>query len=146
MLSSSCRYAIRAVIYLASQPGEKGKTGIKKISQDLHLPTPFLAKILQQLAKQRILSSVKGPHGGFSLNKDPRAITLFDIIRTIDGDGIFTNCVIHNETCASVDKSRKECPIHDDYSAIRKLLIDLFRKRTIYDLAGIAKESDKIII
>ena len=72
MLSNSCRYGIRAVIYLASQPICRYKTGIKQISNDLDLPTPFLAKILQQLAKQKILSSSKGPHGGFSLLKDPR--------------------------------------------------------------------------
>ena len=49
MLSNSCRYGIRAVIYLASQPLSNVKTGIKKISNDLNLPTPFLAKILQML-------------------------------------------------------------------------------------------------
>ena len=102
MLSNSCRYGIRAVIYIASQPSEKGKTGIKQISKDLNLPTPFLAKILQQLAKQKILSSSKGPHGGFSLLKDPRKITLLDIVKTIDGKDIFTNCVMHNSTCRCV--------------------------------------------
>ena len=48
------------------------KQELKQISSDLDLPTPFLAKILQQLAKQKILSSSKGPHGGFSLLKDPQ--------------------------------------------------------------------------
>ena len=106
MLSNSCRYGIRAVIYLASQPESKGKTGIKKISNDLNLPTPFLAKILQQLAKQKILSSSKGPHGGFSLLKDSRKITLLDIVNTIDGKDIFTNCVMHNGSCESVEKEK----------------------------------------
>jgi len=52
MLSNSCRYGIRAVIYLASQPISNGKTGITRISTDLDLPQPFLAKILQQLVKK----------------------------------------------------------------------------------------------
>jgi Rrf2 family iron-sulfur cluster assembly transcriptional regulator len=86
MLSNSCRYGIRAVIYLASLPKTKGKTGIKQIAKDLELPTPFLAKILQQLAKQKILNSTKGPHGGFSLLKDSKSITLLDIVKTIDGE------------------------------------------------------------
>ena len=60
MLSNSCRYGIRAVIYLASQPTGDNKTGIKQISNDLDLPTPFLAKILQQLAKQKILEFFQG--------------------------------------------------------------------------------------
>jgi len=94
MLSNSCRYGIKAVIYLASQPSDV-KTGIKKISTDLNLPTPYLAKILQQLAKQKILSSAKGPHGGFSLLRDSRKITLLDIIVSIDGNDVFSNCVMY---------------------------------------------------
>ncbi len=146
MLSSSCRYGIRAVIYIASQPKAKGKTGIKQISRDLDLPTPFLAKILQQLARQKILTSLKGPHGGFSLQKDPVKITLLDIVTSIDGDGIFTNCIIHNSTCKCVDQDKNPCPVHDDYEALRENLINLFNKTTISDLVIRAGGTKKIII
>ena len=134
MLSNSCRYGIRAVIYLASQPLSNGKTGIKKISNDLNLPTPFLAKILQQLAKQKILSSSKGPHGGFSLLKDPHKITLLDIVNTIDGSDTFTGCIMHNGTCEGVEKDKIRCPLHEDYEKPRRELIKLFSNRTIYEL------------
>ena len=134
MLSNSCRYGIRAVIYLASQPLSNGKTGIKKISNDLNLPTPFLAKILQQLAKQKILSSSKGPHGGFSLLKDPHKITLLDVVNTIDGSDTFTGCIMHNGTCEGVEKDKIRCPLHEDYEKPRRELIKLFSNRTIYEL------------
>lgn len=146
MLSNSCRYAIRAVIYLAQQPAEKGKIGIKKISGDLDLPTPFLAKILQQLSKQKILNSSKGPHGGFSLLKDPKSIKLLDIVKTIDGDEILTNCVMHNGTCASVNEKKLPCPLHDDYGKVRDNLISFFSARTIHDLVTKGNEQGKIII
>jgi Rrf2 family transcriptional regulator, iron-sulfur cluster assembly transcription factor len=146
MLSNSCRYGIRAVIYLASQPKQNEKTGIKKISNDLDLPTPFLAKILQQLAKQKILSSSKGPHGGFSLLKDSRKITLLDIVNTIDGKEIFTNCIMHNGSCQCVEKNKKPCPIHEDFEKIRKELIELFSNKTIYELVVKAQEEEKISI
>ena len=134
MLSNSCRYAIRAVIYLAKQPPEYGKIGIKKISGDLGLPTPFLAKILQQLSKQKILDSSKGPHGGFSLLIDPRSLNLLDIVKSIDGDEILTNCVMHNGTCASVAANKIPCALHDDYGKVRDNLIKFFSAKTIYDL------------
>jgi Rrf2 family protein len=134
MLSNSCRYGIRAVIYLASQSLANGKTGIKKISEDLKLPTPFLAKILQQLAKQKILSSSKGPHGGFALLKDPKKITLLDIVNAIDGYDIFTNCIMHNGSCEGVKKDKMRCSLHDDYEKSRKELIKLFSNRTIHEL------------
>jgi Rrf2 family transcriptional regulator, iron-sulfur cluster assembly transcription factor len=146
MLSNSCRYGIRAVIYLASRPLSNGKTGIKKIGSDLGLPTPFLAKILQMLAKQKILSSSKGPHGGFSLLKDPREITLLDIVNTIDGYDTFTNCVMHNGSCEGVKKDGKHCPLHKDYEKSRKELIKLFSNRTIHELVMKSKNPELITI
>ncbi len=146
MLSNSCRYGIRAVIYIASQPKQNGKTGIRQISKDLDLPTPFLAKILQQLAKQKILSSTKGPHGGFSLRKDPKKITLLDIIRTIDGNDLFDNCVIHDETCITIDKQKNPCPVHEEYSVVRSTLSDIFGSRTIQDMVVKVRDSEKVMI
>ena len=146
MLSSSCRYGIRAVIYLAGQPASNGKTGIKQISKDLDLPSPFLAKILQQLAKQKILSSTKGPHGGFSLLKDPRKITLIDIVNTIDGYDTFTDCIMHNGSCEGVEKEGKHCPLHQDYEKSRRELIKLFSSRTIHELVIKSTNTELITI
>jgi Rrf2 family transcriptional regulator, iron-sulfur cluster assembly transcription factor len=146
MLSNSCRYGIRAVIYIASQSSGDNKIGIKQISADLDLPTPFLAKILQQLAKQKILNSSKGPHGGFSLLKDPRNITLLDIVNTIDGYDTFTNCVMHKGTCEGVASEKKICPLHEDYERTRADLINLFSNKTIYELVKKADSSEYIII
>jgi len=146
MLSNSCRYGIRAVIYLASQPLSNVKTGIKKISKDLDLPTPFLAKILMQLTRHKILSSSKGPHGGFSILKDPKTITLLDIVNTIDGYDVFTNCVIHNGSCEGVEKDKKHCALHEDYDKTRQELVKLFSQKTISDIVERADKTELIVI
>lgn len=146
MLSNSCRYGIRAIMYLASQPQGKGKTGIKNISEDLKLPAPFLAKILQLLVKHKILSSLKGPNGGFSFSKDPASITLLEIVRIIDGEEAFTNCLIHDCSCHSVEQSNKICPVHEEYSRYRNDLKEAFSKMTIADLVKRAGDSEKIVI
>jgi len=146
MLSNSCRYGIRAIIYLSAKKSAIEKTGIKQIGADLDLPTPFLGKILQQLAKKKILKSLKGPNGGFSMMKDPRIVTLFDVVKAIDGEDTFTECVIHNGPCRCIDKNKKPCPIHDDYAKTRSELIKLFKNKTIYDLVQKASNSELITI
>lgn len=146
MLSNSCRYGLRAVIYLASRPKTGEKTGIKQISKDLALPTPFLAKILQLLSKQKILNSTKGPHGGFSLMKDPKKITLLDIVKIIDGEEIFTNCIVHNRSCRSVDKHKEMCPLHNDYAKVRAELIHVFRSTTIRNLVTQTDKGEKFMM
>ncbi|HBH84019.1 MAG: hypothetical protein A2X05_09330 [Bacteroidetes bacterium GWE2_41_25] len=146
MLSNSCRYGIRAIIYLAGKKPANHKTGIKQIGSDLDLPAPFLGKILQQLAKQKILKSLKGPNGGFSMLKDPNTVTLYDVVVAIDGEDTFTNCVIHNGTCRCIDRTKKPCTIHDDYAKTRSELIYLFKNKTIYDLVQKAGNSGLITI
>ncbi len=105
---------------------------------------PFLAKILQQLTRHRVLVSLKGPHGGFSLSKDPSKLTLLDIVKIIDGEEIFTNCVMHNNKCK--DAEGHKCTLHDDYDAIRAEIIKLFNNRTIYDLVKKSESTNSIII
>jgi Rrf2 family iron-sulfur cluster assembly transcriptional regulator len=146
MLSNSCRYGIRATIYLAGKDPKEGNIGIKQISKDLKLPTPFLAKILQQLAKNKILSSTKGPNGGFMLLKKPESITLLDIVKIIDGEDIFKNCIIHAGTCRGVKSKGKSCPVHDDYNQIRIELGNLFRSKTIAELVEKENLQEKIKI
>ena len=97
MLSNTSKYAIRAVIYLSINAGEERKIGIKQISKDLNIPTPFLGKILQILAKHKLLSSTKGPHGGFGLGKKADEIKLIDVVNIIDGQDIFKKCLIRLE-------------------------------------------------
>src|SRR6056297_1802886 len=93
MLSNTCKYGIRAIIYLALENSDK-KVGIKQIAEDLDIPSPFLSKILQLLAKNKILTSTKGPHGGFGLGKNADEISLMDVVKVIDGMDFFETCII----------------------------------------------------
>ena len=70
MFSKACEYGIRAVIYIWSQSEEGKKIGIKDISKEIDGPEFFTAKILQSLAKQGVVSSAKGPNGGFFIEKE----------------------------------------------------------------------------
>ena len=146
MLSNTCKYGIRAVVYLADNSEEGKKIGIKKISEDLKLPTPFLAKILQELVKQRILESTKGPNGGFSLARKSVNIGLLDVVRAIDGNDVFINCVMQAKRCKCADKEKAPCPLHYEYSEIRNNLVGMFSGKSIYDLVQNTKNSDEIMI
>ena len=131
MLSNTCKYAIRAVLYLAINDKENEKIGIKKISEDLKMPSPFLGKILQVLSKHKILNSTKGPHGGFSLGKNADDISLLDIVQIIDGLDFFEACIIGVKVCEN-DASKKEiCPFHDKLDPIRDELHKQFKNLSI---------------
>ncbi|MBN1598480.1 MAG: Rrf2 family transcriptional regulator [Bacteroidales bacterium] len=132
MLSNTSRYAIRALIYLAIN-SDKAKIGIKKIAEDLNIPSPFLGKILQTLAKQKVLDSTKGPNGGFSISKESQKTLLIDIIKIIDGDDLFDKCLVSNRTCT--DMKGRPCALHSHYEEIRKKITAMFSDHSIADLA-----------
>lgn len=146
MLSNTCKYGIRAVIYLSMNTSGEEKIRIKKISEDLNIPTPFLSKILQSLAKKKLLTSTKGPHGGFGLGRDPASISLLDIVLIIDGEDIFNNCIISNVSCRDFTREKTPCPVHRKLAPIRNKLRNLFEQETIGSITREIKRSKNILI
>jgi Rrf2 family iron-sulfur cluster assembly transcriptional regulator len=142
MLSNTSKYAIRAVIYLSLNTSNGIKLGIKQISKDLKIPTPFLGKILQTLAKHKILTSTKGPHGGFCLGRKADEIKLIDIVNIIDGEDIFKKCIIRLENCSDTEP----CSMHERYSVIRSQLLNLFQNQSISELIKDIKEGKRKVI
>ena len=131
MLSNTCKYAIRALIYLGKFNEDGTKIGIKKISGDLDIPTPFLGKILQNLVKQKVLVSTKGPNGGFGLGKPAEEISLYDIVSIIDGEDFFKNCLISMQPCAVHHAAGQPCPVHKSFSEVREKLFNFYSKTTL---------------
>ena len=131
MFSKSCKYAIRAVLYLAVHSTEEKKFGVKEIAEALDIPKPFLAKLLQQLSRQGLISSAKGPSGGFFLSEDDRAAPLRQVVEAIDGPEVFSSCILGLPTCSS----RNPCPLHTKAINYRESLLKLVDDQSIQDLA-----------
>jgi len=121
------------MIYLAINESNENKTGIKKISGELNLPAPFLAKILQTLTKHKLLVSSKGPNGGFSLGKNANNITLYEIVTIIEGSDIFDKCLISLRAC---HEENVPCPMHSKYESIRQEIKQLFQMQDIGSLGN----------
>lgn len=131
MLTNSSKYAIRAVLYLANNASEANKIGSKKIANQLKIPAPFLAKTLQELTKKDIISSVKGPHGGFYLTKENEKNSLFDIIDCVDDAEKFNQCYLGQTECSDV----KPCVIHHLYVPFKNKLLQKLKNKTILEMA-----------
>lgn len=129
MLSNSSKYAINAVLYLAVHASVENKIGAKDIAESLGIPSPFLAKILQTLARKNAISSTKGPKGGFYLTDEEKQIPLVEIVYHIDGIDKFTNCALGLKKCSS----ETPCPIHYSIQPLKaKFLEDLKSNSNLY--------------
>lgn len=144
MLSNTCQYAIRAVIYIGMNTHE-GRIGIKKVAEGLNLPAPYLGKIVQTLSKNKILESRKGPSGGIKLAKKPDSISLYDIVNLIDGRELFYDCLIGLKICINNPELADSCPFNKGSHSVREDLKTLFQNFTISQFIDEAGELDEIL-
>jgi len=131
MLSNSSKYALKAVLYLALHTDENNKMMVKDISARINVPKAYIAKLLQGLAKRKIISSAKGPKGGFYINPSNKNRSLMEVIEVIDGKKKIESCVLGLEDC----NEQKPCPIHSLIGPLKSKMIDLLDSKTINDLA-----------
>lgn len=130
MLSKSCQYALRAVVYIAEESSSNQLVGAQQMADDLQIPKHFLSKILQQLSRNKLISSTKGPNGGFYLTRENELVTIDRIIEVIDGPGLFTACVLGLPCCSS----DHPCPLHAQAVDYRGGLYRKLKNLTIREL------------
>jgi len=127
MLSKTCEYALRAMIYIAQQSWNGSTVNIKEVSEKINSPEIFIGKILQNLSREGYLQSVKGRYGGFFITQEHAKISLADIIMAIDGDKMFHGCGLGLAYCSETNP----CPIHNTYKEARDQLYDIYGKTTL---------------
>lgn len=133
MFSKATEYAIRATIFLAQKSSEENKLGIDEISKAIDSPRSFTAKIMQLLTKDnKVVSSVRGPHGGFFLSAKAKKLPVRSILAAMGEDTILEKCVMGLKLCSEV----QPCPMHAQYKVIKKELIGLFTAKSIQELAS----------
>lgn len=131
MLSKSSKYAIRAVLYIAQTATIENKIGSKEVAEKLKIPAPFLAKTLQELTKKNIISSIKGPRGGFYLTEENQQRSLFDIIDCIDNAQKFEECFLGQIEC----DDNKPCVVHHLYKPFKNKLIEKLKTKSIIEMS-----------
>lgn len=133
LLSKSCVYGIRAVLFVAGRP-PGGYVSIGEIAEQLGLSFHFLTKILQRLTDRGLLVSSRGPTGGVALARPPERITLLDIVDGIDGMEVFKSCMLGLQGCGE----RKPCPMHKAWVRQRS---EMRRELAEANIAGLARRT-----
>ncbi|HMQ44912.1 MAG TPA: Rrf2 family transcriptional regulator [Mariniflexile sp.] len=130
MLSNSAKYAIKAVLFLAIHSNKEHKVMAKDIAEPINVPQAYIAKLLQTLVRKNLVSSNKGPKGGFYLEEENYNTSIMRIINAIDGEDSLNACMLSLEKC-DLDKP---CPLHVILSASRNHIVDNLNHKTVKDL------------
>jgi Rrf2 family transcriptional regulator, iron-sulfur cluster assembly transcription factor len=129
IFSKKCELALQAVLFLSIKEKERVfKAG--EISGELKVPKEFVSKMLQILTASGIVGSKKGKAGGFFLAKNPADIKLIDIVLAIDGDKVFSTCVLGFPGCSS----ETPCPVHEKWGKLRDDAFKMLAEETLEQL------------
>lgn len=131
MFTNSSKYAIKAVLYLALHASEVNKFMVKDIAEPINVPKAYLAKLLQDLSRHNIVSSTRGPKGGFYLSEENKALVVMDIVNVIDGKKKMESCLLSLKDC---NKDRP-CPLHHKIINSRSNMISSLETTTIKELS-----------
>src|SRR3989475_7819363 len=87
-------YGLMAIHYIAVHD-EPGAVSAKRIEEEFAIPPELLAKILQRLAKCRLIVSQNGPKGGYVLTRHPSDISVGEVVRALEGPISIVSCLDH---------------------------------------------------
>ncbi len=113
-------YGLMAIHYIAFHQ-HNGVVNAKRVAEDLGIPAELLAKILQRLAKQKLIRSVNGPKGGYVLAREPRRIKIGEVLRAIEGPVGIVHCY-QAYACPQLDRCNIRKPVWVIQASIEQLL------------------------
>lgn len=128
-LSTKSQYGVRAMFEIANGY-QTGPVTIKEISEKQSVSVAYLEQILNTLRKAEIIKSVKGPGGGYVLNKAPDNISIGAILRELDGPVAITSCLDPTEGCMRIDG----CVTHLLWKSLGEKIEAFLDNMTLQDL------------
>ena len=132
MFSKACEYGIRASIFIAEQSLLDRKVSLKDIAKAIDSPEAYTSKILQQLSRNNVINSDKGPKGGFSMNnQELDKVRLSTVVTAIDGDTIYNGCGLGLKNC----NEEMPCPAHNQFKIVREELKIMLESTLVKSLA-----------
>lgn len=132
MFSKACEYGIKATLFISMKSLDNERVSLKDIAHGIASPEAYTAKILQQLARDGVVESLKGPTGGFIISRQRLdEIKLIDIVSSIDGNAVFEGCALGLREC----NADQPCPVHYKFVEIRTNLKEMLSNTSIYELA-----------
>jgi len=129
-ISEAASLALHTCAYLAKHPDSLVST--RDIAKVLSASAAHLSKVLQRLSHAGIVSSIRGPHGGFKLHRPAAKIALLEIYETIEGPFTSGDCLHETPICGG-----KNCVFGELLKKAHRLSLDYFTKTTLARLDGV---------
>ena len=126
-ISDAASLAIHAAALLASA---KKPVRVAQLARALKASEAHLSKVMQRLARAKMVTSVRGRHGGFVLNHKPEEVSVLDIWQVIDGTLEKPGCLLDHTHCPAA----ATCPMHGLEAVLHRKVHDTFANAKLSDI------------
>ncbi len=127
-ITQEADYAIRIACLLA----ERDQTlDANTIAEACCITQRFALKILRKMVLGDLVCSFKGANGGYRLGRDPKDITLKDIIELIDGEITISRCLSEDHVCSKTGENKGACFVHRVFNVINRDVVKKLEKVTL---------------
>jgi Rrf2 family iron-sulfur cluster assembly transcriptional regulator len=129
IFNNPTKYAIRAMTFLGGRTSGRF-VSIREISRATNISLPFLAKVINRLARRRLVTAKRGPGGGVMLSRPAGRITVSEIVDAMGSTRANKQCILGLSECSD----QAPCPVHDNWKGVRQVLLESLHTRTVTDL------------
>jgi Rrf2 family protein len=138
-LTKKADYGLIAVRHLAEH-ADLGACSAKDLAEMYGIPQEALAKILQRLARHKLLTSQQGTNGGYVLSRDPRTISALEVIRAIEGPLFITSCNSSTKAC----NQQTKCTVREPLQKVSRTIEEVLGKLTVWELREGTEDGDML--
>jgi Rrf2 family protein len=129
MLSKTSEYALRAVLFLARQPRDR-PVRAGDVAAGLDVPANYLSKILHTLSRAGVVTSERGPRGGFRLARSADRTTLAEVVSPFDEISSKELCLLGRRRC----NDDHPCSAHARWREVFEPVTNFFRETMVAEL------------
>ena len=124
-LSTKGRYGLRVMYYLGLEPGHV--CTLSELAKKTEVSAPYLEKILGILRQAKLVETERGANGGYLVAKDPKDISIGQILRALEGN-------LYLADCNRIGCDKACCPNKDILNYVYKEINNVLDKKTLHDM------------
>ncbi len=122
-------YGVLLLTQLAREPGSVSMSA-RELSERSGIPLPMVSKILKLLARGGVLSSQRGPKGGYALTRRPDRISVADVVTALEGPLSITECIEHPGDC----RQEATCGVRGNWAVINTVLQEALSRVSLVEM------------
>lgn len=139
-LTTKSRYGTRMILDLALNAQDE-PVRLSNISKRQGISLKYLEKLVRELKKAGLVKSIRGPYGGYMLNRPTKDISVGDIVRVLEGSEAITDCTEDDDFCGACNRAGK-CLTQFIWAETGKAM---FAKLDSFKIDQLIQKSDEII-